>query len=77
MMLPIAAAVAGDDPDIAAKNMEARMETIASPPVMAPTIEYANLTNLLEMPPLVIMFPARIKNGMAITGKELTPLTII
>ena len=48
---PIAETVAGPEPDIAAKNMQAVTVTIASPPSTAPTIASARATSLLDIPP--------------------------
>jgi hypothetical protein len=73
---PMAAVVAGEEPEMAAKNMEARTVIWARPPVKLPTRELANLTRRSEIPPLDITFPARIKKGIAIMGKELTALNI-
>ena len=72
---PIAETVAGPEPEIAAKNMQAKTVTIAKPPVINPTRLSAKLTNLREIPPLHIKAPARMKNGMASRGKESSPVT--
>ena len=72
---PIAETVAGPEPEIAAKNIQARTVTIASPPVMNPTKASARLTSLREIPPPHISAPARIKNGIASNGKESRPVT--
>ncbi|MPN36647.1 hypothetical protein SDC9_184157 [bioreactor metagenome] len=48
---PIAETVAGPEPDIAAKNMQAVTVTIASPPMTAPTIASASETSLFDIPP--------------------------
>jgi hypothetical protein len=70
MKEPMADTVAGPDPEIAAKNIHARVVTIASPPVRKPTRLLAKFNRRLETPPYLIRFPARIKKGMAIKGKE-------
>ena len=70
MIEPIAATVAGDDPEIAAKNIDASTVTSASPPESAPTILFAKAISLLEIPPFSMRLPAIIKKGMAIRGKE-------
>jgi hypothetical protein len=77
MMLPIAAVVAVAEPEIAPKNMEAAMVTIASPPLSHPTRELTKLTSLREMPPVSIRFPPKIKKGRAINGKESAAATIL
>jgi hypothetical protein len=66
---PIAETVAGPDPDIAAKNMQANIVTKANPPVIQPTKLSAKLTNLLDIPQLYIKLPAKIKKGIAKRGK--------
>src|SRR5690625_593644 len=48
---PIAATVAGPEPEIAAKNMLANTVTIANPPVIKPINTVAKFNNLLEIPP--------------------------
>src|SRR5690625_315164 len=48
---PIAATVAGPDPEIAAKNILASTVTIANPPVIKPTKTDAKGSNLLDIPP--------------------------
>src|SRR5699024_316803 len=66
---PIAAIVAGPDPDIAAKNILAKTVTIARPPVINPINTLAKFNNRLDIPPVLINTPAKIKNGIAISGK--------
>src|SRR5699024_6203205 len=56
---PIAATVAGPEPDIAAKNMLANTVTIARPPEINPINTVAKFNNLLEIPPCPIRTPAR------------------
>ncbi|MPN25185.1 hypothetical protein SDC9_172592 [bioreactor metagenome] len=75
MKEPIAETVAGPEPEIAAKNMQASTVTIARPPVMKPTRLSARLTRRREMPPLHISAPARMKKGIASSGKESSPVT--
>src|SRR5690606_17693370 len=67
---PTAAHVAEDEPEMAAKNMEATVATIAKPPFIHPTNVPANSTRRFEMPPAVIIEPASIKNGTANKEKE-------
>src|SRR5699024_3956031 len=66
---PIAATVAGPDPDIAEKNIQVIMAAIANPPVNLPTNTLAKSNNLVEIPPFPIISPARIKKGTAIKAK--------
>ena len=70
--IPIAATVATVDPDIAAKNIDATILTIASPPVACPISALPNCTSRFEIPPASINVPAKMKNGIAISGKEST-----
>ena len=70
MIEPIAAVVAGPEPDIAAKNAQAMIVTIASPPVTWPISEEATPINRLDRPPVSISCPARIKKGTARNGNE-------
>lgn len=72
---PIADTVAGPEPEMAAKNMQAKTVTIAKPPVINPTRLSAKLTSLREIPPLHIKAPARMKKGIASRGKESSPVT--
>jgi len=71
---PIAATVAGPDPEIAAKNAQAITVTVASPPVNEPIKTFATLTILFDNPPVSIKLPASIKNGTAINGNESTAI---
>jgi hypothetical protein len=45
---------------------------MANPPVLFPTIEFANKKRRFEIPPFPIISPARIKKGTAIRGNEST-----
>src|SRR5699024_11632471 len=47
----IAATVAGPEPEIAAKNIQANTVTIASPPVINPTREFAKSRSRFDTPP--------------------------
>ena|SRR5690625_2797940 len=67
---PIDATVAGPDPEIAEKNMQATTVTMANPPTTNPINASAKLSSLLEIPPLPISNPAKINKGIAISGKE-------
>ena len=71
---PMADTVAGPEPEMAAKNMQASTVTMARPPTMKPTRLSARLTSLLEMPPLHIRAPARMKKGIARSGNESSPV---
>jgi len=62
---PIAETVAGPEPEIAAKNIQANTVTMAKPPVMKPTKLSARFTRRFDMPPCNIRAPAKIKNGIA------------
>lgn len=71
---PTADTVATAEPEIAAKNMHTIIVTIPSPPVTWPIRESKKFTRRLAIPPLLIRLPASIKNGMARSGKESTPV---
>ena len=64
-IVPIAATVAGDEPETAAKIIQATTEAIAIPPLMWPTILIANLIILFATPPVERNDDERIKNGIA------------
>jgi hypothetical protein len=70
---PIAATVAGLEPESDAKNIEDITPAIGKPPVTHPTSFFARSTNLLDVPPTNIKSPAKIKNGIAIKVKESIP----
>ncbi len=57
------------EPEMAAKNIQASVVTIPSPPVIHPSSVSQKLTIRLATPPLLIRFPASMKNGMAIRGE--------
>ena len=65
MIPPRAATVAGPDPEIAAKKHATSTHTKASPPLICPTNDWANLISFVEIPAFSIIFPAKIKNGIA------------
>ena len=52
------------------------MFTIARPPRIQPTNEFASAISLSEMPPVPISTPMVMKKGTAIREKDHTPLTI-
>ncbi len=66
IIVPTATTVAGDDPETAAKKVQAKTEAIASPPLICPTQATANLINLLATPPVDMIVPPKMKNGIAI-----------
>ena len=70
---PIEAVSATDEPEIAPKNVEARMFTSDNPPRMKPTSTPANATSRRAMPPSAMMAPASTKNGIASSENLLTP----
>lgn len=70
---PIAATVAEPVPEIAAKIMQATMETMPRPPVRLPSESFATLIRRLEIPPLPMMSPAKVNSGIATRVKELKP----
>ena len=76
MILPMAAVVAGQEPEMAAKIMEARMAAMDKPPLIPPTSRLAKFTNRLEMPPVAMTLPARMKKGIAIREKEFTEVNM-
>src|SRR3954466_7356317 len=65
MIEPIATTVAGDEPEIAAKNAQATTPARPRPPYQCPTIEVANAIIRRATPPWVRKLPAKIKNGIA------------
>ena len=67
---------ATDEPEIAPKNVEARMFTSDSPPRRKPTNTPAKATSRRAMPPSAMMAPASTKKGMASSENLLTPLAI-
>ena len=74
---PTAAVVAAPDPEMAAMNMEATVETIESPPLTLPKVASAKEIIFSEMPPFAKISPARMKKGTATSAKELFPMNII
>jgi hypothetical protein len=76
-MDPSAATSATAEPEISAKNMEVATLIILRPPLTKPTKAEAKAINLLEIPEVFIIAPAKINKGIAIRGKFLAPLYII
>jgi len=68
--LPIAATVAGPEPERAEKNMVAMTATHPKPPVNRPNKARATFKRRTDIPPRLINSPARIKKGTAIMGNE-------
>ena len=62
---PRAATVAGPEPEIAAKKQETMTHTMARPPFKCPTQTSASRISFPEIPAFSMMFPARMKNGIA------------
>ena len=67
---------ATDEPEMAPKNVEARMLTSDRPPRTKPTSTPANATSRRAMPPSAMIAPASTKQGMASSENLLTPLAI-
>lgn len=66
--------IAGPEPEIAAKNMQAIVVTSARPPVTWPTSLLKRLSRRREMPPYIMKLPATTKNGIARSVKESRPV---
>ena len=75
-ILPRDAVSAAADPEIPPKKYDATILTMAIPPVIQPTQALARAISFSEIPPVPIMQPMVIKNGTAISEKELIPFTI-
>ncbi len=74
MIEPIAATVAGDDPDTAANSAQATTAASAMPPCQWPTIEVAKSIMRRATPPWVRKLPARMKNGIAMISNFSMPV---
>jgi len=74
-MVPIAATVAGPEPEMAAKNMQVTTAMMARPPVKRPKNTLPTLSRRLDRPPWPIRSPARMKKGTAIRGNESMDVT--
>jgi len=70
MMAPMAAAVAGLDPEIAAKMAQAAIVTTARPPGRCPTQVRRQAMRYLEMPPWDMTTPANTNEGIASSGGD-------
>ena len=53
--------------------MDTAILIIANPPLTNPTKADANAINLLEIPAVFIIDPAKINNGIAIKGNFIVP----
>src|SRR5215211_613510 len=71
---PSAETSATAEPEISAKNIDAPMETIARPPRTNPRMALAKAIKRCEMPEAFMIAPARMKSGIAISGKLVAPL---
>ncbi len=65
MMLPTAISVTGDEPEIAAKNMHAATDAMATPPGIQPSKALATSTRRRAIPPDVMIAPDAMNNGIA------------
>src|SRR5699024_9776248 len=63
-------------PVIAEKNTLLTITTKANPPGIGPTMILENSINRLDIPPLAIISPANMNNGIATRVKLFTPLKI-
>ena len=64
-IVPIATTVAGDEPESAAKSMQASTEAIARPPLKWPTEAIAKRMMRRATPPVDMKADASTKNGIA------------
>src|ERR671930_2278108 len=71
---PSAATSATAEPEISAKNMDVAIPTMARPPRTNPNTDDAKAMSRREMPQAFMMEPARMKSGMASSGKLVVPL---
>ena len=68
--------VATEEPEIAAKKVQATNDTKEMPPEIQPTRVSAKATKRLERPPFAIISPAKKKAGRASIEKLLQPANI-
>ncbi len=71
---PSAATSATADPEISAKKSDAPIDTCARPPRIQPKSDAANAISRREIPDAFMIAPARMKSGMASSGKLVAPL---
>ena len=74
---PMATTVAGLDPEIAPKNMHAKIAVRARPPRKWPTRHSARFSTRLDNSPLAAILAVKIKKGMDIIAKLSTPANIL
>ena len=72
----MASAVATEDPEIAAKTVQAAIQTTPSPPGSHPAQTSATSMSTRAIPPRCIKAAARTKNGIAINNEEFRLSTI-
>jgi hypothetical protein len=77
MTEPIEAVSATEEPEMAPNMVEARMLTSARPPRTKPTNTLARLMMRSAIPPSAMMAPARMKNGIASSGKSSMPSDVL
>ena len=70
---PTAAVSALAEPQIPEKNIVERIATMPIAPRIFPTKSMARLTMRVAIPPRPMMVPARMKSGIASSGKESKP----
>lgn len=73
---PTAETSAMAEPDTPPKNSEDRIETWPRPPRKRPTSDEARAIRRSEMPPRIMISPAKMNNGMAISEAEPVPAEI-
>src|SRR3954469_14852411 len=73
-MEPSAAASATADPEISAKNIEVTMVTWASAPRTHPSSAEDSAISRREIPDAFMIAPARMKSGIAMSGKLVAPV---
>ena len=74
MIDPIAAAVAGDAPEMAEKNAHENIVVMPSPPLTWPITASEKLTMRRDRPPQPIRVPAKMNRGMAIQVCDAMPV---
>ena len=75
-MPPTADTSAMAEPETPPKNSEDRIETWPRPPRRRPTNEDASEIRRSEMPPRIMISPAKMNSGMAISEAEPVPAEI-
>src|SRR2546429_8930676 len=73
---PSAAASATAEPEISAKNIEVTMVTCASAPRRKPSNADDSAISRREIPDAFMIAPARMKSGIAMSGKLVAPVYI-